>query len=324
MKKVLVNTRTFGKYSSMPFDLLRDAGFEIVSVEGEDIAGYLKEVDALIVGTTPVTGSMLRGSKVKIIAKHGVGVDNIDVVTATELGIPVTITRGANSSSVAELALTFILALSRNIISAHYEVFYEHSWPNVIGVEVNEKVLGLLGFGAIARELSVKARCLGMKIIAYDAFVKREEIIEQGAEPVDFHEVFERSDFVSIHVPLNKYTRNMIGEAELKRMKRTSFLINTARGNIVDEEVLARALKERWIAGAALDVFAEEPLSSISPLLECENLIVTPHIGAHTKEAIHKMNIMAAQAVIDFFEGHIPLEVVNKEVLLKKFNFRGM
>lgn len=318
LKRVLINTRTFGKYSKDPIALLEEAGFEIINADGKDITPYLREADALIVGMTPITGDMLRESKIKIVSKHGVGLDNIDVVTATELGIPITITRGANTTSVAELALTFILALARKVVYAHCDVIYKRSWPNIIGMELENKVLGLLGFGAIARNLSKKAKCLSMTVIAHDPFVSDDEIAEQGVTPVNFKTLIDKSDFLSIHVPLTEDTENLITEKELKCMKSTSFLINTARGSIVNEKALARALKENWIAGAALDVFSKEPLDFSSPLLECDNIIVTPHIGAHTKEAIYKMNIMAAQAVIDFFEGRIPLNVVNKEVLKNK------
>jgi len=318
LKKILISTRTFGRYSDDPINLLKENNFEVINVDEKNITDYIRNADAIIVGTTPITGEMLKKSKIKIIAKHGVGVDNIDLQVATELGIPVTITLGANTPSVAELALTFILALSRNIVAAHCEVFQEQSWPNVVGMEIGGKALGLLGFGNIARQLSKMAMCLGMKVMAHDPFVSRDDIARTGVTPAEFDEIFEKADFVSVHVPLTSETRNLIGERELKSMKRTSFLINTARGHIVNEEALAKALKEKWIAGAALDVFANEPLNPESPLFECQNIIVTPHIGAHTKEAIYRMNMMAAQTIVDFFKGNIsPNIVVNREVITR-------
>ena len=318
MKKILISTRTFGRYSDDPINLLKENNFEVINVDEKNITDYIRNADAIIVGTTPITGEMLKKSKIKIIAKHGVGVDNIDLQVATELGIPVTITLGANTPSVAELALTFILALSRNIVAAHCEVFQKQSWPNVVGMEIGGKALGLLGFGNIARQLSKMAMCLGMKVMAHDPFVSRDDIARTGVTPAEFDEIFEKADFVSVHVPLTSETRNLIGERELRSMKRTSFLINTARGHIVNEEALAKALKEKWIAGAALDVFANEPLNPESPLFECQNIIVTPHIGAHTKEAIYRMNMMAAQTIVDFFEGNIsPNIVVNREVITR-------
>ncbi|HDN59632.1 MAG TPA: hydroxyacid dehydrogenase [Candidatus Marinimicrobia bacterium] len=317
MRTVLIATRTFGKYSQEPVDFLERHGFTVIRAGKEDFYTTLKEVDALIVGIPKITRNMLQGSRVKIIAKHGVGVDNIDVKAATEFGIPVTITYGANSSAVAELVIAFIFALSRRLISTHKEVFEKKSWPNITGIELQNKVLGLLGFGAIAREVSKRACCLGMKVIAHDPYVEDEVIRKSSVEPVEFIELFKTADFVSIHIPLNSGTKNLVGERELNSMKESAFLINTSRGGIVDEIVLGHALKEHWIAGAAVDVFEEEPPNSCSSLFECENLITTSHIGAHTVEAVYRMNMMAAQAVVDFFEGREPFLVVNKEALLK-------
>jgi len=315
MKRVVVAARTFGKYSQDPVDLLKRHGFDVIRCEERDLPIALKEADALIVGTPKVTAEMLEGSKVRIIAKHGVGVDNIDLKTATRLGIPVTITQGANTEAVAELTIGFIFALARGLISAHLKLFQRREWSSVVGVEVKGKTLGLLGFGAIAREVNRRALCLGMRTITYDPYVPQDEMRKRGAEPVDFKELFKGSDFLSIHVPLSEETRHLVGETELKLMKRTAFLINTARGGIVDEGALAKALKEGWIAGAAVDVFEEEPPPEDSPLFDCDSLITTPHIGAHSIEAVYRMNMMAAQSVIDFFEGRVPANVINREVL---------
>ncbi|MBC7332308.1 MAG: phosphoglycerate dehydrogenase [Synergistetes bacterium] len=316
MRKVVVSTRTFGKYSQEPIEFLKNNGFEILRCDNEkDLPSALEDADALIVGTPKVTREMLERSKVKIIAKHGVGIDNIDVRAATELGIPVTVTIGANSESVAELAIAFIFALARGLVSSHIALFQRKEWSGVMGIEIKGKTLGLLGFGAIAKEVNRRALCLGMKTISYDPYVSKEAMAERGAEKVTFDELLKNSDFLSIHVPLTDETKGMIGEKELKAMKRTAFLINTSRGGIVDESALARALREGWIAGAALDVFEEEPPPPDSPLFVCGNLIVTPHIGAHSIEAVYRMNMMAAQAVVDFFNGKTPQYVVNKEVL---------
>lgn len=314
MRKVVVAARTFGRYSEEPVNLLREHGFEVIRCEEKELSESLRDADALIVGTPKVTGKMLEGSKIRIIAKHGVGVDNIDLKAATQLGIPVTVTLGANSEAVAELTIGFIFALARRIVPAHLKLFVGKEWGSVVGLEVGGKTLGLLGFGAIAREVNRRALCLGMRTIAYDPYVGEKEIRDMGAEPVSFAELLERSDFLSIHVPLNDETRNMIGEKELRLMKKSAYLINTARGGIVDEGALVKALKEGWISGAALDVFEEEPPDFGSPLFSCDNLITTPHIGAHSIEAIYRMNMMAARSVIDFFEGKVPAHVVNKEV----------
>ncbi len=318
MKKVLIATRTFGKYSSDPVKFLEDNGFEVLRYEKGDISGYLKNVDALIIGTHPViTGEMIENSSLQIIARHGVGIDNVDVKVATKKGIPVTITYGANAVSVAELTIAFMFALAKKLIKAHRSVLEENTWPSIVGIELYGKTLGLLGFGAVGREVAKRAMALSMKVIAYDPYVSKEEMEKMGVTPVVFDRIFKESDFISIHVPLTEETKNLIGERELKMMKESAFLINTARGGIVDEEALAKALRERWIAGAALDVFEEEPPSFESPLFKCENLIATPHMAAHTFEAIYRMNMMAAISIVDYFNGKIPKYIVNKEVVEK-------
>lgn len=315
MKKLLIVTRTFGKYSQEPVEFLRKEGFEIIRSDTIDPA-ILKEVDALIVGTHSVTAEMMENSSLKIIAKHGVGVDNIDLEAATKKGIPVTITAGANSLSVAELTIAFIFALSRGFVWAHNKLFLERKWEGTVGQEVSEKTLGVIGFGSIGKEVVKKAVCLGMNVLVYDPYVSKDSVRLLEAIPVnDLDQLLKESDFVSLHVPLNESTKNMIGERELSLMKRSAFLINTSRGELVDEEALVKALKEGRIAGAALDVFSKEPPDPNSPLFECPNLITTAHIGAHTKEAIFRMNMMAAQSIVDFFKGRIPRYVVNKEVI---------
>jgi len=324
MRRVLIATRTFGKYTDEPINFLKDNGFEIVRYEKGDISEYLKSVDALIIGTHPtITGEMIENSSLQIIARHGVGIDNVDVEAATKRGIPVTITYGANAVSVAELAITFMFALAKKIIKAHRSVLEENSWPSIVGMELCGKTLGLLGFGAVGREVAKRAVALSMRVIAYDPYVSKEKMEKMKVTPVEFDEVFKESDFVSIHVPLTEETRNLIGERELKMMKESAFLINTARGRIVDEKALARALEERWIAGAALDVFEEEPPSFETPLFRCENLIATPHMAAHTFEAIYRMNMMAASSIVDYFNGRIPKYIVNKGVI-EKLKERGL
>jgi D-3-phosphoglycerate dehydrogenase len=318
--KVLIVTRTFGKYSNKPIEILKNNGFEIFRSDNID---SLKEFDALIVGTCKVTRDMLENSSIKIIAKHGVGVDNIDLKTATRLGIPVTITTGANSSSVAELAIAYIFALSRNLINVHKELFENRIWGNYSGIEISGKTLGIIGFGSIGKEVAKRAVCLGMKVLVYDPYVHKDQIKNFDVESVDFETVLKESDFVSLHVPLVDETRKMIGEKELSLMKSSAFLINTSRGGLVDEIALANALKSKKIAGAALDVFESEPLKD-SPLFDCKNVIMTPHIGAHTFEAIYKMNMMAANSIVEFFKGQIPENIVNREVIeiLRKSGFK--
>ncbi|HBT38959.1 MAG: phosphoglycerate dehydrogenase [Pseudothermotoga sp.] len=314
MKRVLVLARTFGKYSSEPLKLLQDNGFEIERRQQVDVDD-LKGFDAVIVGVQKITREMMQNSSVKIIAKHGVGVDNIDLEAATELGIPVTVTPNANAVSVAELTIGFIFALSKKLIDLHNTLYQKRQFVSITGLELLGKTLGIVGFGSIGKEVAKRALCLGMRVLVYDPYVEESVLKELGFEKADLDQLLRQSDFVSLHVPLNESTRHLIDREKLSLMKKTAYLINTARGGVVDEEALVEALKNGQIAGAALDVFNAEPLPVDSPFFGCPNVIMTPHVGAHTYEAILRMNMMAAESIVDFFNNKIPKHVVNKEVI---------
>jgi D-3-phosphoglycerate dehydrogenase len=316
VKRVLVLARTFGKYSNEPLALLQNNGFEIERREKVDADG-LKGFEAVVVGVQRITREMLQNSSVKIIAKHGVGVDNIDLEAATELGIPVTVTPNANAVSVAELTIGFIFALSKKLIDLHNNLYQKRQFVSNVGLELHGKILGIVGFGSIGKEVAKRALCLGMRVLVYDPYVEESNLRELGVEKMELDELLRQSDFVSLHVPLNESTRHLIDREKISLMKRTAYLINTARGGVVDEKALAEALKSGQIAGAALDVFDVEPLPADSPFFDCPNVIMTPHVGAHTYEAILRMNMMAAESIVDFFNGKIPKHVVNRDVITK-------
>jgi len=312
----LVLARTFGKYSNEPLALLQNNGFEIERREKVDADG-LKGFEAIVVGVQRITLEMLQNSSVKIIAKHGVGVDNIDLEAATELGIPVTVTPNANAVSVAELTIGLIFALSKKLIDLHNNLYQKRQFVSNVGLELHGKILGIVGFGSIGKEVAKRALCLGMRVLVYDPYVEESNLRELGVEKTELDELLRQSDFVSLHVPLNESTRHLIDREKISLMKRTAYLINTARGGVVDEKALAEALKSGQIAGAALDVFDVEPLPADSPFFDCPNVIMTPHVGAHTYEAILRMNMMAAESIVDFFNGKIPKHVVNRDVITK-------
>jgi len=316
VKRVLVLARTFGKYSNEPLALLQNNGFEIERREKVDTDG-LKGFEAIVVGVQRITREMLQNSSVKIIAKHGVGVDNIDLEAATELGIPVTVTPNANAVSVAELTIGFIFALSKKLIDLHNNLYQKRQFVSNVGLELHGKILGIVGFGSIGKEVAKRALCLGMRVLVYDPYVEESNLRELGVEKMELDELLRQSDFVSLHVPLNESTRHLIDREKISLMKRTAYLINTARGGVVDEKALVEALKSGQIAGAALDVFDVEPLPADSPFFDCPNVIMTPHVGAHTYEAILRMNMMAAESIVDFFNGKIPKHVVNRDVITK-------
>lgn len=323
MKRVLVLARTFGKYSHEPIVLLEKNGF-IVEKSDKIESRDLKNFEAVIVGVQKITRDMLENSSIKIIAKHGVGIDNIDLQAATELGIPVTITPNANAVSVAELVIGFIFVLARKLVELHKTLYEKRQFISSVGIELFGKTLGVVGFGAIGREVARRAVCLGMRVLVYDPYVQEESLQQIGAEKVELDELLKQSDFVSLHVPLNESTKNLIDKNKIFMMKKTAYLINTARAGVISEAALIEALKNGQIAGAALDVFEPEPLPADSPLFDCPNLILTPHVGAHTFEAILRMNMMAAESIVDFFNGKIPKYVVNSLVVekLRQKSFR--
>lgn len=290
--------------------------FECPPMEDELIE-LLKGVDGIIAGSHPFTRRVLYSAdKLKIISRTGVGVDTIDLKAATERGIIVTTTPEANSESVADFAMGLLLCLARQIPQGDKDV-RARQWRPIMGVEAYGKTLGIIGLGRIGKRLAKRGRGFDMTILAYDTHQDTGFAAQHGITYLPLDELLARSDFVSIHVPLTEETQGLIGERELRLMKSTAYLINTARGAIIDESSLARALKEGWIAGAALDVFASEPPFR-SPLLSMEKVILSPHAASSTKEAWDRMAKEAAENVVKVFEGKRPSSVVNSSVTRKK------
>jgi phosphoglycerate dehydrogenase-like enzyme len=242
----------------------------------------------LIVGVDPVTTRVLEAGPLRVVVKYGSGMDNIDLEAAQMLGVRVSSTPGANARSVAELAVALLLALARNVATHDREV-RARSWKRITGIELAGKRLGIIGYGAIGREVArIAQQGLEMQVVA------RDPLLEDADVPlVPLAELLATSDAVSLHLPLTRETRRMLGAAELAAMKPSAFLVNTARGGLVDEEALADALRSGRLAGAALDGFEDEPLGD-SPLRELDNVVLSPHAGAATEDAVLRT---AARAV---------------------------
>lgn len=280
------------------------------SLSEEDLIRLLDGVDGIIPGGHPFTRRVLStASRLKVIARTGVGFDTIDLTAASEQGIIVTTTPEANTDSVAELALGLILSVARNIPQGDREV-RAGGWSPQIGVELHRKILGIIGLGKIGKRLVERACGFDMAILAFDLHPDENFAAEYGVTYLSLEQLLARSDFVSIHSPLSPETTGLIGESELKLMKPTSYLINTARGPIIDESSLVKAVQSGWIAGAALDVFAEEPPTN-SPLLSVENVVLGPHAASFTQEAWQRMAIGAAENVLRVLEGKEAMGVVN-------------
>jgi D-3-phosphoglycerate dehydrogenase len=257
------------------------------------LAVFVSGCPALIVGTDEVDAQVLDAGPLEVVVKYGTGMDNIDIESARVRGVRVESTAGANSRSVAELTLGLMLALARNI-AGHDRGVRSGSWARQTGVELEGKRLGLVGFGSVGREVARIARALGMEIMVHDPYV------DAGTEHSSLREVLSTSDVVSLHLPLNDETRGVIGGDELSAMKAGAILVNTARGGLVDEEALAKALETGRLGGAAFDVFSTEPPGD-SPLLHLENFIASPHAGAATYEAIRRASVEAVEKVVALF-----------------------
>ena len=256
-------------------------------------------------------------SRCKIIARYGIGVNNVDLIAATRSGILVTNVPDYCVDEVSDHALALMLALARQIVPADAAV--REGRLEVVAhaglLRLRGQRLGLVGFGKIAIAVSAKAQTLGLCVMAHDPYLEAGLIARHGVQAVDLHTLLAESDAISIHVPLSPETRNLIGQRELARMKPTAFLINTSRGGIVDEQALAEALKAGGIGGAALDVLSVEPPPPDHPLRKLPNVILTPHLAFYSRESVIELQTKAAEEVVRALKGDPPRSPVNPEVL---------
>lgn len=300
MKRVLITSRSFGQTSDLPKKILTDAGLEPIFMEGEyqedKFCSLLRDCDALIIGAHVLPERALQEAKaLKVVCKHGVGLDNIDLEMAKKYGIIVTNTPGTNSNAVADLTMALMLDVARRVSFAAAEV-KAGGWGKIIGHDVFGKTLGLVGFGAISQLVAKRAKGFDMRVLTYDPFLENVPAGFEHVELVSLEKIIKTSDFLSLHVPLNEDTRGLLAAKELAHMKQGSFIINTSRGGIVDEDALYDAVKSGHIAGAGLDVTEKEPPVG-SPLLTLDNVTIVPHIGMYSEEAINAVSIICAENV---------------------------
>lgn len=266
----------------------------------------IKDYDALVVrSATKVTSEIIQAAKkLKVVGRAGVGLDNVDLEAATQKGIIVMNTPAGNTISTAEHTFSMILALSRNIPQANAST-KKGEWKRskFMGVEVYGKTLGIVGFGRIGSEVAKRALSFGMKILAYDPFLSAEVAESIGVEIAELKKVLQEADYITVHTPLTDETRHMISDKEFALMKKGVRIINCARGGIIDEIALIKAIKEQKVAGAAMDVFENEPLSADNEFLKLDNVVITPHLGASTEEAQINVAIEVAEIVRDALLG---------------------
>jgi phosphoserine phosphatase SerB len=296
-------------------ELQRDFAVDVrMGLSPQALISELKGYDGVITRSgTAVTAATLEGGagRLRVVGRAGIGVDNIDINAATARGVAVVNAPNGNVRAAAEHTIALIFALSRNIPQSH-NLLREGVWGknHFMGGEIAGKTLGIVGLGKVGTQVARRAAALEMDVIAHDPFVER----VRGVPLVPLDDLLRTADYVSLHVPLTALTANMIGERELHMMKRTAFLVNCARGRVVDEDALYEACRSGLIAGAALDVFANEPLTG-SPLLGLNNVIVTPHLGGTTEEATRASALEVAQQVRAVLMGEQPTHIVNPEVL---------
>ena len=323
MPKVLIMTKKFAEVSQEPIRVLEQAGFTVeekdydrVSPAQEDeMCRVIQGADVIVVTAMfPATRKIIMSAdRLKMIAIRSAGFEGSDLKAATEKGVVVTCNPGSNASSVADMAIGLMLAVSRQIVKKDREM-RKGLYNRGGGEDLFRKTVGIIGLGNIGKRLAMRlqgfeVKIIGNDIVDYPEFKKKYNIPYYSKD-----DLLQMADFVTLHVPLDDSTRMMIGEERLKRMKPTAFLINTARGEIVDEQALYKALTKGWIAGAALDVYHEEP-PKFRALIELENVVCTPHSAGLGREAAYAMAMETVKKIITLFDGKAPENVLNPEVL---------
>ncbi|WP_297464852.1 D-2-hydroxyacid dehydrogenase [Thermococcus sp.] len=290
-------------------EILKKAGFEVVYEEYPDedrLVELVRDVDAIIVRSKPkITRRVIEAApKLKVIGRAGVGLDNIDLEAAKERGIKVVNSPGASSRSVAELVFGLLFAVARKIAFADRKM-REGVWAKkqCMGIELEGKTIGVVGFGRIGYQVAKIANAFGMKVLLYDPYPDEKRAMEVGGTFVSLEDLFKESDVVTLHVPLVESTYHLVNEDRLRLMKPRAILINAARGAVVDTNALVKALGEGWIYGAGLDVFEEEPLPKDHPLTKLDNVVLTPHIGASTEEAQMRAGVQVAEQIVKILRG---------------------
>jgi D-3-phosphoglycerate dehydrogenase len=307
-------------------DLIKKAGLEIVlspAPKPETVMPLMKGVQGIILrtGIKMTRELMSHADDLWVISRTGAGVDNVDLHAATEMGILVTCVPGANTNSVVEHTITFIFSLMKYLPLMDQEVRRDHFEIRFKNLprDLKGKTLGIVGLGRIGSELGrICCQAFGMHILGYDPYLTSEAktLLQSWVEYCDMEKLFRQSDVISLHLPLLPNTQKLVGARELDWMNPDAFLINTSRGGVLDEVALIQCLKNKKIAGAGLDVFAQEPLEKDSPLKELANVILTPHTAALTKECVLRLALEATHSAIDVLNGKKPSEgVVNPEVL---------
>ncbi len=319
--KILVTARAFSEVGQDAIQLLRDADCEVVippkfgPIMAEALLPLLKGADAVLASADQYSADVLRSPEVshlKIISRWGVGFDSVDVHAASQQGIVVTYTPGMLNDTVADYTFALLFSIARRVHDGDASL-RRGEWKPPWGDDIFGKTLGIVGCGRIGQVVAHRASGFNFRLLGYDV-APSTEAKKLGIEFIPLEELLALSDFVTLHSALTPQNRGLIGEAQLRKMKKSAYLINTARGGLVDEPALVRALQEGWIAGAALDTFVTEPLPTDHPFRTTPNLLLTPHQAPCGRESAEQVSLTAAQAIVDLMNGHRPKFVIDSAV----------
>ena len=301
--------------------VLSEIGAELIVAETgaeDELVSLAPQSDGILTCWEQTTTAVIRAAeRCQVIGRCGIGLDNIDVKTATELGIVVTNVPAYCIDEVSDHAMALLLACARKISIFDREA-KRGGWVRDVGppvYRIRGKTLGIMGFGKIGKAVVPKAKAFGLDVIVYSPSLSAQVAESCGVQKVELPELLMQSDFITIHAPLNSRTENLLGKEEFRQMKETAYVINTSRGGIIDTAALCTAVQKGWIAGAGLDVLAEEPPAPDEPLIELDNIVITPHAAFASEESTYDLEVSAARAVADVLSGKMPESVVNREVL---------
>lgn len=322
--KILLTTTSFQDTPGEHHELLKKTGWEIITARGPlnetDTLTLVGDVDGYICGDDAITRKVLEKArpKLKVISKYGIGVDKIDVKSCTEFGIPVLFTPGVNHTTVAEHNFLLLLALEKNLLF-HTDSTRSGGWKRKTGHELLDKTIGIVGLGRIGKEVAIRARAFGMKVIGFDVywdekFAKDHDV--QRAQSLD--DIYKVSDYISLHTNLTPETRDMISAKSFAKMKKGVLILNCARGEIVNTNDMVAALKSGQVGGYGTDVLDQEPPPADHPLLKLPNVVCTPHVASRTYESVVRQATTAVKNLILAMNGEKPIAQVNPEVPVKK------
>ncbi len=317
MTKVLITSTSFGKRVKAPLQTLKSKGYDLKFNDlgrpllPEELVERLAGCEGCIAGLDHFTAEVFRASPgLRMIARYGAGVDRLDLKAAAEARVTVTNTPVANSDSVADLAVALMLAVARKIPAAHRCVC-QGQWKNMYGVSLAEKTVGLIGFGRIGRRVADRVRGFRCRVLVVDPLIDPKSAAQAGIRLVSLEELLAAADFISLHLPANEHTRGLLGPEQFRQIKPSAILVNTARGELIDQDALLEALRSGRILGAGLDAHAEEPPDAT--LYDgLDNVVLTPHMGAYTEDALVNMAAGSVENLCAFFEGREPPDVVTE------------